>query len=262
MPVQAGEKATVHIVDDDLRLRRDQRVEALPSMPSICGVPQAMIRSGQLSKVPLAMAVEANSGAVVHVIDDDASIAAALESLLETVGLVTRTYRTARDFLKASLPDNPGCVIVDVRLPDINGLEFQAQLSQFGVRLPVIVITGHGDIPMSVRAMKGGAVDFLSKPFRDQDMIDAVRTAIERDRQRRVIEHDITQLRQRLDTLTRREQQVMLLATAGRLNKQIAAELGISEVTVKIHRRAAMRKMEARTFADLVRMAEVLKSKA
>jgi FixJ family two-component response regulator len=153
-------------------------------------------------------------------------------------------------------------VIVDVRLPDINGLEFQAQLSQFGVRLPVIVITGHGDIPMSVRAMKGGAVDFLSKPFRDQDMIDAVRTAIERDRQRRVIEHDITQLRQRLDTLTRREQQVMLLATAGRLNKQIAAELGISEVTVKIHRRAAMRKMEARTFADLVRMAEVLKSKA
>jgi FixJ family two-component response regulator len=262
MPVQAGEKAPVHIVDGDLPLLRDQSIEALPSMPSICGDLQAMIRSGRLSKVPLAMAVEANSSAVVHVIDDDASIAAALESLFETVGLVTRTYRTAHDFLKANLPDNPGCVIIDVRLPDINGLEFQAQLSQFGVRLPVIVITGHGDIPMSVRAMKGGAVDFLSKPFRDQDMIDAVLTAIERDRQRRVVDHDITQLRQRFDTLSGREQQVMLLATAGRLNKQIAADLGISEVTVKIHRGAAMRKMGARTFADLVRMAEVLKSKA
>jgi FixJ family two-component response regulator len=208
------------------------------------------------------MAIEANSSAVVHVIDDDASIAAALESLLETVGLVARTYRTARDFLKVSLPDNPGCVIIDVRLPDINGLEFQAKLSQLGVRLPVIVITGHGDIPMSVRAMKGGAVDFLSKPFRDQDMIDAVLTAIERDRERRLVDHDVTQLRQRLNTVSRREQQVMLLATAGRLNKQIAAELGISEVTVKVHRAAAMRKMRARTFADLVRMAEVLKSKA
>jgi FixJ family two-component response regulator len=231
-------------------------------MPSICGVPQAMVRRGRLSKVRFAMAVEANSSAVVHVIDDDASIGAALESLLETIGLVTRTYRTAHDFLKANLPDNPGCVIIDVRLPDINGLEFQAQLSQFGVRLPVIVITGHGDIPMSVRAMKGGAVDFISKPFRDQDMIDAVLTAIERDRQRRVVDRDITQLRQRFDTLSGREQQVMQLATAGRLNKQIAADLGISEVTVKIHRGAAMRKMAARRFADLVRMAEVLKSKA
>jgi FixJ family two-component response regulator len=247
MPVQAGEKATVHIIDGNL---------------SICGVPQAMVRSGRLSKVRFAMAVEANSSAVVHVIDDDASIGAALESLLETIGLATRTYRTAHDFLKANLPDNLGCVIIDVRLPDINGLEFQAQLSQFGVRLPVIVITGHGDIPMSVRAMKGGAVDFISKPFRDQDMIDAVLTAVERDRQRRLVDHDITQLRQRFDTLSGREQQVMLLATAGRLNKQIAADLGISEVTVKIHRGAAMRKMAARRFADLVRMAEALKSKA
>jgi FixJ family two-component response regulator len=231
-------------------------------MQSICGVPQAMVGSGRLSRVRFAMAIEANSSAVVHVIDDDASIGAALESLLEEVGLVTRTYRTARDFLNANLPDKPGCVIIDVRLPDINGLEFQAQLSQFGVRLPVVVITGHGDIPMSVRAMKGGAVDFLSKPFRNQDMIDAVLAAIERDRQRRVVDHDITQLRQRFDTLSRREQQVMQLATAGRLNKQIAADLGISEVTVKIHRGAAMRKMAARRFADLVRMAEVLKSKA
>jgi FixJ family two-component response regulator len=262
MPVQAGGKAGVQVVDDDLRLMRDQSIEALPSMPSICRVLPAMIRSGRLSKVPPAMEVEANSGAVVHVIDDDASIAAALESLLETVGLVTRAYLTAHDFLNASLPDNPGCVIIDVRLPDVNGLEFQAQLSQCGVRLPVIVITGHGDIPMSVRAMKGGAVDFLTKPFRQQDMIDAVLTAINRDRQRRAADHDITQLRQRLDTLSRREHQVMLLATAGRLNKQIADELGISEVTVKIHRAAAMRKMRAPTFADLVRMAEVLKPKA
>ena len=218
--------------------------------------------SRRLSKVPLAMAVDANSGTIVHVIDDDASIGAALEGLLETVGIVTRTYRTARDFLKAPLPDNPGCVIIDVRLPDISGLDFQAQLSQFGVRLPVIIITGHGDIPMSVRAMKGGAVDFISKPFRGQDMIDAVLTAVERDQQRRVVDRDITHLRQRLDTLSGREQQVMLLATAGRLNKQIADQLGISEVTVKIHRGAAMHKMGARTFADLVRMAEVLKLKA
>jgi FixJ family two-component response regulator len=217
--------------------------------------------SSRLSKVPPVMAVEANSDVVVHVIDDDASMAAALESLLEQIGLLTRTYRTAHDFLNASPPDNPGCVIIDVRLPDINGLEFQERLSQLGVRLPVILITGHGDIPMSVRAMKGGAVDFLSKPFHDQDMIDAVLTAIKRDRQRRVVDHDIAQLRQRLDTLSGRERQVMLLATAGRLNKQIAGELGISEVTVKIHRGAAMRKMGARTFADLVRMAELLKSK-
>jgi FixJ family two-component response regulator len=260
-PAQASEKVTVHIFDDDLRLLRNPSIEVLPNMPPICGALQAMIRSDRILKVTLAMAIETNTSAVVHVIDDDASIAAALQSLLETVGLVTRTYRTARDFLNVNLPDNPGCVIIDVRLPDINGLEFQAKLAQLGVRLPVIVITGHADIPMSVRAMKGGAVDFLSKPFRDQDMIDAVLTAIERDRERRVVDHDITQLRQRLDTLSRREQQVMLLATAGRLNKQIAAELGISEVTVKVHRGAAMRKMQALTFADLVRMVEVIKSK-
>jgi FixJ family two-component response regulator len=253
---QARETATVDIVDDDLRLMRDQGIGAAR------GVLPTMIRSGRLSKAPSEMAVEATTGAVVHVIDDDASIAAALESLLETVGLVTRTYRTAHDFLNANPPDNPGCVIIDVRLPDINGLEFQAQLSQFGVRLPVIVITGYGDITMSVRAMKGGAVDFLPKPFRDQDMIDAVLTAINRDRQRRVVDHDIMQLRQRFDNLSGREHQVMLLATAGMLNKQIAFELGISEVTVKIHRGVAMRKMGARTFADLVRMAEVFKSKA
>jgi len=209
------------------------------------------------------MAVEANDSndsAVVHVIDDDASLGAALESLFETVGLITRTYRTARDFLSASLPDNPGCVIIDVRLPDVNGLEFQAQLTQLGVRLPVIVITGYGDIPMSVDAMKRGAVDFLAKPFRDQNMIDAVLTAIERDRQRRVADREMMQLRRRFETLSGREQQVMLLATSGKLNKQIAGDLGISEVTVKIHRGAVMRKMGARTLSDLVRMAVTLQS--
>jgi FixJ family two-component response regulator len=218
---------------------------------------------GLYTSVICAMAAEANDGndrAVVHVIDDDVSLGAALESLFETVGLVTRTYRTAREFLNASLPDNAGCVIIDVRLPDVNGLEFQGQLTQLGVRLPVIVITGYGDIPMSVDAMKRGAVDFLAKPFRDQNMIDAVLTAIERDRQRRVTDRDKMQLRKRFDTLSGREQQVMLLATSGKLNKQIAGELGISEVTVKIHRGAVMRKMSARTLSDLVRMAVTLQS--
>jgi FixJ family two-component response regulator len=199
--------------------------------------------------------------AVVHVVDDDASLRAALESLFESVGLATRTYGTARDFLNASVTDEPGCIIIDIRLPDANGLEFQAQLSQMGVRLPVVIISGYGDIPMSVRAMKRGAVDFIPKPFRDQDMLDAVIAAIERDRQRRTADSDVLQMRERFGTLSPREQQVMLLVTGGKMNKQVAGDLGISEVTVKIHRGAAMRKMGARSLADLVRMADVLKSK-
>ena len=143
----------------------------------------------------------------------------------------------------------------------MNGLEFQAQLTQMGVRLPVVMMTGYGDIPMSVRAMKRGAVDFLPKPFHDQDMLDAVMAAIERDRQRRTVDGDISQMQQRFETLSPREQQVMLLVTAGKMNKQVAGDLGISEITVKIHRGAAMRKMGARTLADLVRMAEVVKPK-
>ena len=207
------------------------------------------------------MPFETNNRAVVHVVDDDASLRGALESLFESVGLATQAYGAASDFLNASVADQPGCIVIDIRLPDMSGLEFQAQLTRMGVRLPVIMMTGYGDIPMSVRAMKRGAVDFLSKPFHDQDMLDAVMAAIERDRQRRTVEGDISQLQQRFGTLSARELQVMQLVTAGKMNKQVANDLGISEITVKIHRGAAMRKMGAKTLADLVRMAEAVKPK-
>ena len=208
------------------------------------------------------MPFETSNRAVVHVVDDDASLRGALECLFDSVGLDTRTYGAARDFLDASLADKPGCIVIDIRLPDMSGLEFQAKLTQLGVRLPVIMMTGYGDIPMTVRAMKRGAVDFLPKPFRDQDMLDAVMVAIERDRQRRTADEGALRMRQRFETLTPREQQVMMLVTTGKMNKQVAGDLGISEVTVKLHRGAAMRKMGARTLADLVRMAEVVKPKA
>jgi FixJ family two-component response regulator len=204
------------------------------------------------------MPSEKNERAIVHVVDDDASMRGALESLFDSVGLGTQTYAAAGDFLATSLADRPGCIVIDIRLPDMNGLDFQAQLSRMGVRLPVVMMTGYGDIPMSVRAMKRGAVDFLPKPFHDQDMLDAVMAAIERDRQRRTVDGDVSQLQQRFATLSPREQQVMLLVTSGKMNKQVAGDLGISEITVKIHRGAAMRKMGARTLADLVRMAEVV----
>ena len=208
------------------------------------------------------MPFETSKRAVVHVVDDDASLCGALESLFESVGLDTLTYGAARDFLNASLADQPGCIVIDIRLPDMSGLEFQAQLTQLGVRLPVIMMTGYGDIPMTVRAMKRGAMDFLSKPFRDQDMLDAVMAAIERDRQRRTADDNASQVRQRFGTLTPREQQVMMLVTTGKMNKQVAGELGVSEITAKIHRGAAMRKMGARTLADLVRMADVVKPRS
>jgi FixJ family two-component response regulator len=207
------------------------------------------------------MLTRAHEKAIVHVIDDDTSMRDALESLFQSVGLEAQTYATARDFLAASLVNRPGCVVIDVRLPDMNGLDFQVQLAGMGVRLPVVMMTGHGDILMSVRAMKRGAVDFLSKPFHDQDMLDAVMAAIERDRQRRTVEGDVSQVQQRYGTLSPRELQVMQLVTAGKMNKQVAGDLGISEITVKIHRGAAMRKMGARTLVDLVRMAEVLRPK-
>ena len=207
------------------------------------------------------MPFETSNSAVVHVVDDDAALRGALESLFDSVGLDPRTYGAARDFLDASLADKPGCIVIDIRLPDMSGLEFQAQLTQLGVHLPVIMMTGYGDIPMTVRAMKRGAVDFLPKPFRDQDMLDAVMVAIERDRQRRTADDNASQVRQRFGTLTPREQQVMMLVTTGKMNKQVAGELGVSEITAKIHRGAAMRKMGARTLADLVRMADVVKPK-
>jgi FixJ family two-component response regulator len=208
------------------------------------------------------MRLETKERVLVHVVDDDASMRGALEALFDTVGFETQTYATARDFLAASLPDRPGCIVIDIRLPDMNGLEFQAQLRQMGSQLPVVMVTGYGDIAMSVRAMKTGAVDFLTKPFRDQDMLDAVIASVHRDRQRRTVNGNVSQLQQRFGTLSPREQQVMLLVSSGKMNKQVAGELGISEITVKIHRGAAMRKMNARTLADLVRMAEVLKPRS
>jgi len=207
------------------------------------------------------MPSQTNERAIVHVVDDDASMRGALEGLFDSVGLETQTYAAAREFLATSISDRPGCIVIDVRLPDMNGLDVQAQLTEMGVRLPVVMMTGHGDIPMSVRAMKRGAVDFLPKPFHVQDMLDAVMSAIERDRQRRTVEGDVSQMQQRFGTLSPRELQVMLLVTAGKMNKQVAGDLGISEITAKIHRGAAMRKMGARTLADLVRMADVLKPK-
>jgi FixJ family two-component response regulator len=196
---------------------------------------------------------------LVHVVDDDASMRGALEDLFDSVGLQTRTYATAEDFLSANLSDRPGCIVLDVRLPDMNGLEFQGRLIQTGIGIPVVIMTGYGDIPMTVRAMKHGAVDFLAKPFRDQDMLDAVMAAIEHDRQRRVVEHEVSLMRNRFETLTPREKEVMLHVTAGKMNKQVAGDLGVSEITVKIHRGAAMHKMGARTYAELVRMADALK---
>ena len=207
------------------------------------------------------MPLATNDSVVVRVVDDDAAMRSALEELFETVGLATRTYGAARDFLNSGFTDTPGCIVIDVRLPDMNGLEFQAQLAQAGVRLPVVMMTGYGDIPMSVRAMKRGAVDFLAKPFRDQDMLDAVMAAIECDRKRRAAEDNVSRIQERFATLSARQQQVTLLVTAGKMNKQVAGELGISEITAKIHRGVAMRKMGARTLADLVRMAEVIRPK-
>jgi FixJ family two-component response regulator len=211
---------------------------------------------GVMTRAP-GMPVQQADRAIVHVVDDDASMREALEGLFDSVGLDTRSYATAQEFLSATRADRPGCIVVDVRLPDMNGLEFQARLGSLGVGAPVVIMTGYGDIPMSVRAMKRGAVDFLTKPFHDQDMLDAVTTAIERDRQRRKADEDIARTRQRFETLSAREKEVMLLVTSGKMNKQVAGDLGLSEITVKIHRGAAMRKMKAQTLPDLVRMAEV-----
>jgi FixJ family two-component response regulator len=198
--------------------------------------------------------------AVVHVVDDDASMRDALAELFGSVGLRSKAYATADAFLSVELVSQPGCIVLDVRLPDMNGLEFQGRLIQNGISLPVVMMTGFGDIAMSVHAMKRGAVDFLTKPFRDQDMLQAVMSAIERDRQRRVIEGNSLQLQERFQTLTPREQEVMLLVATGKMNKQVAGDLGISEITVKIHRGAAMHKMGTRTLADFVRMADAVKS--
>jgi FixJ family two-component response regulator len=195
---------------------------------------------------------------IVFVVDDDPSLRKALASLFRSVGLRVEVFGSAPEFLQSTLPGVPSCLVLDIRLPGQSGLDFQTELAKANIHIPIIFVTGHGDIPMTVRAMKAGAIDFLSKPFRDQDMLDAVATAIERDRKRRKDEKIILDLRAHFDSLTPREQEVMSLVAAGLMNKQIAAEINLAEITVKIHRGHIMKKMGARSLADLVRMAEML----
>ena len=195
---------------------------------------------------------------LVFVIDDDASMREAIGRLLRAIGLTVRTFGSAREFLSTPLPDIPACVVLDVRLPGLSGLDLQREMVEKGIHVPVIFITGHGDIPMSVQAMKAGAVEFLTKPFRDQDLLDAVRSGIHRDREGRKERTELAALREGLSHLTRRERQVMALVVAGLLNKQIALRLGTSEKTIKIHRSQVMRKMHADSLAELVRMSQKL----
>ena len=195
---------------------------------------------------------------VVFVVDDDPSMRATLTDVMRSVGLQVQTFASAREFMDSKLPDAPGCLVLDVRLPGQSGLDFQRTLAKSGMELPVVFITGHGDVPMSVRAMKAGAVDFLIKPFRDQDLLDAVHAAIERDRRRRQPVIGLADLEERYRSLTERERDIMALVVVGRLNKLIASELGLAEVTVKAHRSQLMHKMGAKSLPELVRMADRL----
>jgi FixJ family two-component response regulator len=198
----------------------------------------------------------------IFVVDDDASVRDAIGNLLESVGMKAESFASAEEFLNAERPEVPGCLVLDVRLPGRGGMEFQDDLAKEGIRIPIVFITGHGDIPMTSRAMKAGAVDFLTKPFQKKELHAAIQQAVEKDRIRRDEQAGLAGLQARYETLTGREREVMRLVVAGLMNKQAASELGLSEITVKVHRGRVMQKMEADSLADLVRMAERLKSKS
>jgi len=212
---------------------------------------QAMVKGSHTS-------VSAGEDPTVFVVDDDPLTRGSLSSLFRSVGLGVKALSSATELLDNPLPSGPSCLVLDVRLPRLSGFDLQTELSRMGVKIPIIFITGYGDIPMSVKAMKAGAVDFLTKPFRDQEMLDAVAGALERDRERRTEEHSYSDMRARFETLTPREREIMALVTAGLMNKQVGGRIGISEMTVKIHRGHVMRKMGTRSLADLVLIAEKL----